>query len=105
MALCLEKDEQKLPKIDGRVHVALPLVDEVFWGMHANVFADTTPDRRKLLRSQEVCAFDTESSKFRERGREAGRVKRKVKENRERERRDKVEAGGGGHGDVIWEPA
>ena len=42
-----------LPSVEGRVHVTLPLIDEGFWGMHANVFADTTPDRRKLLRSQE----------------------------------------------------
>ena len=85
--------------------MALPLVDEVFWGMHANVFADTTPDRRKLLRSQEVCAFDTESSKLWEGGREAGREKRKVNTHTHTQRRDKVEAGRGGDGDVIWEPA
>jgi hypothetical protein len=61
VALCMQREGQMLPKIDGRVHVALPLIDEVFWGMHANIFADTTPDRRKLLRSQErhIVAWST----------------------------------------------
>jgi hypothetical protein len=35
------------------VHVVLPLVEERGHTMHCNVLADTTPDRRKLLRYEE----------------------------------------------------
>eukprot|EP00854_Cymbomonas_tetramitiformis_P014088 gene14088-16657_t len=52
-AACEWKDASFLAPIDGRVHCALPLLDERGHTMHLNLYAPTSPDRRKLLRSDD----------------------------------------------------
>ena len=48
VAACVSRDGKSLPFLDGCLHVVLPLVEERGYSLHANLFADTSPDRRKV---------------------------------------------------------